>query len=82
MIDEQRMKIQENPEEIPTGEIPRTTTLVSVGYNVDKCVPGDRVRVTGIMMVQDMKDKQLGYGYVFVVGIEKIKERMGLQYTQ
>lgn len=49
---------------------------------VDECVPGDRVKITGIMMVQDIKDKQLGYGYLYVTGIEKIKERVSIQYTQ
>jgi DNA replication licensing factor MCM5 len=82
VIDEQRLKIQENPEDIPTGEIPRTTALVSNRYNVDKCVPGDRVRVTGIMMVQDSKAQNLGYGYIYVTGIEKVKERVSVQYTQ
>lgn len=45
-------------------------------------MPGDRVKITGIMMVQDIKDKQLGYGYLYVTGIEKIKERVSIQYTQ
>jgi len=45
-------------------------------------VPGDRVRVTGIMMVQDMQQQELGYGYIYVTGIQKIKERLSVQYTQ
>lgn len=45
-------------------------------------MPGDKVRVTGIMMVQDTRDRQLGSSYIYVVGIEKIKERMSVNYTQ
>ena len=83
VMDEQRMKIQENPEDIPTGEIPRTTALVANKYNVDQCVPGDKVRVTGIMMVQDMQSQQeLGFGYIYVTGIEKVKERISVHYSQ
>lgn len=51
-------------------------------YNIDECVPGDRVRVTGIMMVQDMRDQQLGFGYMFVTGFEKVTQRNSVQYTQ
>lgn len=82
MTDEQKMKIQENAQDIPTGQIPRSIGLVSCGYNVDKCVPGDKVRVTGIMMVQDIKAQSLGYSYIYVTGIQKIKERLSVQYTQ
>lgn len=55
---------------------------MATGSNVDRCVPGDKVRVTGIMMVQDTRDRQLGSSYIYVVGIEKIKERMSVNYTQ
>lgn len=82
VMDEQRMKIQESPEDIPTGEIPRTTSLVSNRYNVDRCVPGDKVRITGIMMVQEIEMQQLGFGYLYVTGIQKIKERVSVNYSQ
>ncbi len=55
VIDTQSLKIQESPEDIPTGEIARTYSLVADRENVSKCVPGDRVRITGIMFVHDMK---------------------------
>lgn len=75
------MKIQENPEDVPTGEIARTYSLVADRSNVSRCVPGDRVRVTGIMMVMDLKVENLSKGYLYVTGIEKIKERSSLQYS-
>lgn len=49
--------------------------------NVAKCVPGDRVRITGIMYVQDMKYENLSKGYLYVTGIEKVKERSNFQYS-
>ena len=50
------MKIQEFPDEIPVGEVARTYSLVVDRKNVSFCVPGDRVRVTGVMLVNDAKN--------------------------
>jgi DNA replication licensing factor MCM5 len=55
VIDAQHMKIQEFPEDVPVGEVARTYSLVLDRRNVSKCTPGDRVRITGVMMVHDMK---------------------------
>lgn len=40
MIDHQILKIQELPEAIPTGEIPRTFTLCCDRNLVNKLIPG------------------------------------------
>ncbi|MCB0367907.1 MAG: hypothetical protein KDD45_00350 [Bdellovibrionales bacterium] len=50
-MDCQSLKIQELPDEVPTGEVARTYQLVADRRNVSHCVPGDRVRVTGVMLV-------------------------------
>lgn len=50
-------------------------------YNVNKCVPGDRVKITGIMMVNELKSDNLSKGIFYVVGIEKLKERTHIKYT-
>lgn len=52
VLDAQTIKIQENPEDVPPGEIARTYTVVVDRFNVSRCVPGDRVQVTGVMLVQ------------------------------
>jgi DNA replication licensing factor MCM5 len=39
------------------------------------------VKITGIMYVQDMKFDNLSKGYMYVTGIEKLKERSSFQYT-
>lgn len=81
VIDTQSLKIQENPEEIPTGEIARTYGMISDRYNVNRCVPGDRVRITGIMMVNDMRTDNLSRGVFYITGIQKTKDRAFVQYT-
>lgn len=43
------MKIQEAPELIPTGEMPRTFMLTCERYLSDKVTPGNRVKVVGIL---------------------------------
>jgi len=48
---------------------------------VGKCVPGDRGRITGIMYVEEMKNDNLSKGYLYVTGIEKLKERSNFQYS-
>ena len=55
VIDCQNLRIQENPDEVPAGEVARTYMLVADRKNVSHCVPGDRVKVTGVMLVNDAK---------------------------
>ena len=50
--------------------------------NVSFCVPGDRVRVTGVMLVNEAKTDQLSKGYLYVTGIQKLKERAEVTYTE
>ena len=40
------------------------------------------MRITGVMMVQELKQESLSKGYLYVTGIEKIKERSSFQYTE
>ena len=81
VIDTQSLRIQENPEDVPTGEIARTYNLVADRENVGKCVPGDRVRITGVMYVQELKVDNLSKGYIYVTGIQKQKERSKFIYS-
>lgn len=50
-IDWQKLVIQEKPEEIPGGQIPRSIEIVLTGDIVDIARPGDRVMITGILKV-------------------------------
>ena len=47
-IDQQPLKLQESPEMVPTGEMPRSISLSADRYLVDKVAPGTRVHVIGI----------------------------------
>lgn len=82
VIDSQSLKIQEFPEDIPTGQVARTYHLIVDRKNVSLCVPGDRVRATGVMLASDMKNDNLHKGYLYVTGIQKIKERAEVNYTE
>ncbi len=50
-VDWQKVVIQEKPEEVPGGQIPRSIEAVLTGDIVDTVRPGDRVVVTGILRV-------------------------------
>ena len=48
-IDQQTLKLQESPEVVPTGEMPRNVLLTIDRYLVDRVAPGTRVSVMGIL---------------------------------
>lgn len=45
------MKLQEAPELIPTGEMPRSLLLTVDRNLTDKCTPGNRIKVVGILSI-------------------------------
>ncbi|GFR48027.1 hypothetical protein Agub_g9859 [Astrephomene gubernaculifera] len=47
-VDQQTLKLQEKPEDVPTGELPRTVMLVADRQCCNQVTPGTRVTVTGI----------------------------------
>jgi DNA replicative helicase MCM subunit Mcm2 (Cdc46/Mcm family) len=47
-IDQQRLKLQETPESVPTGEMPRSLSVSVEKYLVSKVKPGSRVTIVGI----------------------------------
>ena len=55
--------------------------MVADKRNVSFCVPGDRVSITGVMLVNEAKNDQLSKGYMYVTGIKKLKERAEVNYT-
>jgi len=77
MYDQQLLKIQESPEMIPTGEIPRSLKVVVDRNLVDKLSPGTRVTITGIYTVAENKfiSQKIGTGqmktpYMLTLGLE------------
>lgn len=74
-VDQQTLKLQENPEVVPTGEMPRNLALIADRHLVDKASPGTRVSVFGITSVVNAGAKQIGAVairtlYLRVIGIE------------
>uniref|UniRef100_A0A7S0UW25 DNA replication licensing factor MCM5 n=1 Tax=Polytomella parva TaxID=51329 RepID=A0A7S0UW25_9CHLO len=47
-VDQQTIKIQERPEDVPTGEMPRSVLVVADRRNCGSVAPGSRVIVTGV----------------------------------
>jgi len=47
-VDQQRLKLQELPEHVPTGELPRHLSLALERYLVGSVKPGTRVAVVGV----------------------------------
>lgn len=49
--DWQKLRIQEHATEIPPGSMPRSMNVILRGDFVDKCKPGDKVILTGMLIV-------------------------------
>ncbi|ABM80752.1 minichromosome maintenance protein MCM [Hyperthermus butylicus] len=52
LIDWQRIVLQERPEEVPPGQLPRSIEVVLQDELVDSARPGDRVTVVGIVRIK------------------------------
>ena len=52
MVDWQKVVVQERPEEVPPGQLPRSIEVVLMDELVDVARPGDRVVVVGVVRVR------------------------------
>ncbi|KAI7757403.1 hypothetical protein M8C21_007155 [Ambrosia artemisiifolia] len=81
-VDQQTLKLQENPEDVPTGELPRNMLLSVDRHLVQTIVPGTRLTIMGIYSIfQAAKSSTNHKGavavrqpYIRVVGIEETNE--------
>ncbi|CDR43656.1 CYFA0S12e02916g1_1 [Cyberlindnera fabianii] len=74
-IDQQSLKLQELPEMVPVGEMPRHVLLSADRYLTNKVIPGTRCTITGIYSTFQSKMKgpssvAIRNPYVKVIGIE------------
>ena len=74
-VDQQTWKLQESPEMVPTGEMPRSVMLSVDRRLVDRAVPGNRVTVTGIMSIMSAAGKAgpgaaIRSSYLQVLGVK------------
>jgi len=49
--DWQKLKVQENANEIPPGAMPRSMDVIIKNFCVDKVKPGDKIVLTGTLIV-------------------------------
>ena len=86
-VDYQMLKLQEAPDSVPHGEMPRHLSLYADRSLCDKVVPGNRVTVLGIYSIKKsakMSSKKSERGavgvrapYIRVLGIQVETEGMG-----
>jgi replicative DNA helicase Mcm len=50
--DFQMVRLQELPEDLPAGQLPHYVEVTVMGDLVDRCRPGDRVMLTGIIRIE------------------------------
>ncbi|XP_043925867.1 DNA replication licensing factor MCM5 [Protopterus annectens] len=90
-VDFQTLKLQESPDAVPHGELPRHMQLYCDRYLCDKVVPGNRVTVMGIYSIKKAgktsakgRDR-VGVGirtsYIRVVGIQVDTEGTGRSFA-
>ncbi|KAF2980380.1 hypothetical protein EK904_008319 [Melospiza melodia maxima] len=90
-VDFQVLKLQESPDAVPHGEMPRHLQLYCDRYLCDKVVPGNRVTIMGIYSIKksaQSKNKghyNVGVGirsaYIRVVGIQVDTEGSGHSFS-
>lgn len=85
-VDYQLIGVQEKPEDLPPGQLPRVVDVKLCDDMVDRARPGDRVMITGILMLAQERsaDMQLKTfkSYIDAVWVEPVsKEPESLQIT-
>ncbi|CAO2822530.1 unnamed protein product [Amaranthus hypochondriacus] len=81
-VDQQTLKLQENPEDVPTGELPRNMLLSVDRHLVQTIVPGTRLTIMGIYSIFQAANSATAHKgavavrqpYIRVVGIEEANE--------
>lgn len=81
----QEVRIQELPDQVPVGHIPRCMTIRCTGENTRQCGPGDMVTMSGIFLA----DRKVSWGaarrgnmltYIFATDVQK--EKLGYDEVQ
>lgn len=81
-VDQQTLKLQENPEDVPTGELPRNILLSVDRHLVQTIVPGSRLTIMGIYSIYQASNASTSHKgavairqpYIRVVGIEEAND--------
>lgn len=78
--DVQYIKIQENFDDIPTGETPRHFSVMVEGSLVNKISPGNQVKITGVYSIRSFEEKS--FSYLRALGIESTKSKIRTAFTE
>ena len=72
-VDQQTLKLQESPENVPTGEMPRSIMLACERSLVDQAPPGTRISITAIASLFQSQGRGAGNKSVYlrVVGLQR-----------
>ncbi|KAB1996252.1 hypothetical protein ES319_D13G219600v1 [Gossypium barbadense] len=81
-VDQQTLKLQENPEDVPTGELPRNMLLSVDRHMVQTIVPGSRLTIMGIYSIFQASNSPTNHKgavavrqpYIRIVGMEETNE--------
>ncbi|KAK5773145.1 hypothetical protein PVK06_049450 [Gossypium arboreum] len=81
-VDQQTLKLQENPEDVPTGELPRNMLLSVDRHLVQTIVPGSRLTIMGIYSIFQASNSSTNHKgavavrqpYIRIVGMEETNE--------
>ncbi|OIS97175.1 PREDICTED: DNA replication licensing factor MCM5 [Nicotiana attenuata] len=81
-VDQQTLKLQENPEDVPTGELPRNMLLSIDRHLVQTIVPGTRLTIMGIFSIFQASNSSTSHKgavavrqpYIRVVGMDETNE--------
>ncbi|KAF2798842.1 MCM-domain-containing protein [Melanomma pulvis-pyrius CBS 109.77] len=76
-IDQQVLKLQEAPDQVPVGELPRHIMISADRYLTNRVVPGSRCTITGVFSIYQQKGPKKSQGaavairnpYIRAVGI-------------
>jgi len=58
----QEVKLQEHSDQVPTGHIPRSITILAFGEQTRRCVPGDHVSISGVFLTLERSAYRLRTG--------------------
>jgi DNA replication licensing factor MCM5 len=81
--DQQSLKLQESPEVVPTGEMPRNILLVVDRYLVDRVTPGSRISVVAVLSLMNEQSRShltntpIRTPYLRVLGIQSETDAQG-----
>ena len=66
-VDQQVLKIQEAPDQVPVGELPRHILVSADRYLTNRVVPGSRCTVTGVFTIYQSKGGKSGAGQAVAI---------------